>query len=732
MPRKPSGTLRKLGKYELIARIGVGGMAEVYLARQRGPMNFEKVVVVKTIHPHLAQQQEFINMLLDEARISALLKHPRVVDIYDLGYEQDTYFIAMEYIPGQTLSKLMIAGRKRKRLDVYSTARIIADAADGLHAAHNLTTIQGDHLELVHRDVSPGNIIVGYDGNVKLVDFGVSKANGRLTITEVSQIKGKMGYVSPEQVKDLPVDRRSDIFSLGVVLWETLALTRLFFAQTQAGQMQKVLKGAIPTPSTVRREVPRDLDDICMRALERDVEKRYQSARDMKRDIEEFLAGASYYRDSGTISQYMTDMFGDKRAEEADLLRQVSRATAQIDVVIPDEAEFGDDSKPSGKAQVDDDDAPPVAASAPPNTKPGRSDSARQHTIHGVGPAAISDETIEDDDIPTDVADDPAARAYGDEVTIEEVDGEPSGRRHSVPLPLVAEASQSFPVEAIDGLAPAVADGPDPTAPVPVDDGATRVDDPPEMDVSDEQMDGVEDVEIDDGDADDTLSDSDIAPPVGPAYPPSTMPSDFEGLAREPGPGSGSRKWIWMVASAAAVAGIIVFAMSSGDDGSSGDATAGKVATAGIDAAPAVAIESIDATPVAAAPPDATPVAVAPPDAAPVAAAPPDAAPAKVPKRPPPKRNRPTAAERRQQARELYDDGFRRYMRGDLSGAKGKFKAAIKLDGRMPDAHRGLGLVFERQGDKAAAVKAFKRYLELRPNARDAAGIEKRIKRLGG
>src|SRR6185503_9891556 len=146
----------------------------------------------KKIHPNLARQKEFIGMLLDEARISALIKHPRVVDIYDLGVSKGIYFIAMEFLSGQPLSSVIARGRSRNALDVYSTARIIADAAEGLHAAHNLKTLSGRALELVNRDVSPSNIIVLYDGNVKLVDFGVAKARGRITATDANQIKGKV------------------------------------------------------------------------------------------------------------------------------------------------------------------------------------------------------------------------------------------------------------------------------------------------------------------------------------------------------------------------------------------------------------------------------------------------------------------------------------------------------------------------------------------------------------
>ena len=316
----------RLGRYELIARIADGGMAEVYLARQLGPMNFQKVVVVKKIHPNLARQKEFIGMLLDEARISALIKHPRVVDIYDLGVSRGTYFIAMEYLSGQPLTNVITRGRVRAPLDVYSTARLIADAAEGLHAAHNLKTLSGRALELVHRDVSPSNIIVLYDGSVKLVDFGVAKARGRITETNANQIKGKVGYVSPEQIMENPSDRRSDVFSLGVVMWEALALRRLFDAESEAGKLKQILDGVPLPPSAHRPEVPYELDKICLRALAVKPDERWQSAGELQTAIESFLRDANYRREGAAIGRFMSETFAAERRQEEELLRRAADA----------------------------------------------------------------------------------------------------------------------------------------------------------------------------------------------------------------------------------------------------------------------------------------------------------------------------------------------------------------------------------------------------------------------
>src|ERR1700759_31535 len=193
-PRPP-----KLGRYELITRIGQGGMAEVQLALQRGPAGFEKLVVVKLVHENLATQKTFVDMLLDEARVAALVKHPNVVDIYDLGEADGRYFIAMEDLEGEALLAVLRAGRDGDRLDVLSTARLIADTAEGLDAAHELRSLAGDPIELVHHDVSLGNTVVLYNGAVKLVDFGVAKASQSTAVR--TKVQGKFGYMAPEKLR---------------------------------------------------------------------------------------------------------------------------------------------------------------------------------------------------------------------------------------------------------------------------------------------------------------------------------------------------------------------------------------------------------------------------------------------------------------------------------------------------------------------------------------------------
>jgi serine/threonine-protein kinase len=335
--------VRRLGKYELIARIAAGGMAEVYLARLRGPMNFQKAVVVKVIHPHLASQEEFLRMLLDEARLSALIKHPRVVDIYELGCEEGVYFIAMEFIAGQPLTAVMGSGIAGRPLDPCSIARIIADAADGLHAAHELKGASGNTLGLVHRDVSPGNIMVLHDGGVKIVDFGIAKARGRLTISGVQQFKGKVGYVAPEQLSGGVVDRRTDVFGLGVVMWEALAMQRLFRSEDEQESLRAILSSEPPTPSAIRPEVPVELSAICLKALAPFPDYRFQTAGEMRDAIESFLIRVGYFREAGAIRNYMEHVFGRQHESRQRTVRRLAAITLTGEMPITVDVTFDDD-----------------------------------------------------------------------------------------------------------------------------------------------------------------------------------------------------------------------------------------------------------------------------------------------------------------------------------------------------------------------------------------------------
>jgi serine/threonine protein kinase len=306
-------------------------MAEVQLALQRGPAGFEKLVVVKLVHANLASQKDFVEMLLDEARVAALVKHPNVVDIYDLGEADGRYFIAMEYLEGEPLLAVLRAGREGKRLDVLSTARLISDTAEGLDAAHELRTMAGDPLELVHHDVSLGNIVVLYNGQVKLVDFGVAKASQ--SAASRTRVQGKFSYMAPEKLRGGAGDRRSDIWSLGCVLWEALTLKRLFKGGNDSDTMKQVLEAAIPLPSKINGDVLADFDVVVMKALERDPDRRYATAKEMAADLEEVLRKHGYGGKNDVIAKYMQTTFCDHIGARKKLLQEVSskgRASAAV------------------------------------------------------------------------------------------------------------------------------------------------------------------------------------------------------------------------------------------------------------------------------------------------------------------------------------------------------------------------------------------------------------------
>ncbi|MBX3182042.1 MAG: serine/threonine protein kinase [Polyangiaceae bacterium] len=282
---------KRLGRYELLQRIGRGGMATVWVARDHAPrVEDERLVALKAIHHELAGDQEFVDMFIDEGRLVGAIRHPNVVEVYEVGEVDGVMFLAMEWVEGDSLHALIAESGKRRPIPPEMAVRIIADAARGLHAAHELCDANGQHLGVVHRDVSPHNILIGTDGGIKLVDFGVAKAMGRLgEATQAGQLKGKFGYMSPEQARGKSVDRRADIFALGIVLFELTTTRRLFRGEHDAETLHLVVNGKIPEPRGIDPEYPEELQRIVLRALERDIELRYQTAEELASDLERYL-----------------------------------------------------------------------------------------------------------------------------------------------------------------------------------------------------------------------------------------------------------------------------------------------------------------------------------------------------------------------------------------------------------------------------------------------------------
>jgi serine/threonine-protein kinase len=286
-----------LGKYQLIAELGHGGMAQVFLALVSGPAGFNKLVVIKQIRPQFAEDPEFLSMFLDEARLAARLNHPNVVQTNEVGEDGGRYFISMEYLEGQplnrVLSRLGERAKESDRLSQRSLLLILVDALAGLHHAHELCDFDGRRLEVVHRDMSPHNIFVTYAGQVKVVDFGIAKALSSSSETRTGVLKGKIGYMAPEQAMGEKVDRRADIFSCGMILWEMLTGRRMFKGVPDVAVLQKIVNGDVPSPRTVVPDLPARLEEICMKALARDREKRFETAAEMASEIEAALAEAA-------------------------------------------------------------------------------------------------------------------------------------------------------------------------------------------------------------------------------------------------------------------------------------------------------------------------------------------------------------------------------------------------------------------------------------------------------
>ena len=296
------------GKYRLTRRLARGGMAEVFLATQEGPEGFERTVAVKRILPHLADNPQFTQMFMDEARLAAQISHPNIAHIYEFGETDGTYFIAMEYIKGVDLS-VVVMGGPGKPLPMEHGARIIADVCAALHHAHNLESPDGSALGLVHRDISPQNVLVSFDGAVKILDFGIAKVVHHVERTQPGIVRGKFSYMSPEQVEGKHLDRRSDLFSAGIVLYELCTGSSLFPRTDAVRAMYSIRNVEIPRPMRDGEPLPAKLCDILDRALAQRREDRYSNAAEMQLDLEEYLRSASRMSNSVVLGEYFKEHY---------------------------------------------------------------------------------------------------------------------------------------------------------------------------------------------------------------------------------------------------------------------------------------------------------------------------------------------------------------------------------------------------------------------------------------
>jgi eukaryotic-like serine/threonine-protein kinase len=304
-----------LGKYRLIAELGHGGMAEVFLAVVRGPAGFNKLVVIKQIRPQLAEDPEFLGMFLDEARLAARLSHPNVVQTNEVGQEGERYFIAMEYLEGQPLNRILHRLQKGGGIPLALHVKVLSDALAGLHHAHELADYDGTALDVVHRDVTPHNVFVTYDGQVKVVDFGIAKALNSSAETRTGVLKGKVAYMAPEQARGERVDRRADIFSVGVMLWEAATGRRLWKGVPDITILQRLLAGDIPSPRSIKPDVSEKLEAIVLKSLAQQREERYATAADLQAALDTFLDEIGERVHSRDVGKAITQAFEADRAK---------------------------------------------------------------------------------------------------------------------------------------------------------------------------------------------------------------------------------------------------------------------------------------------------------------------------------------------------------------------------------------------------------------------------------
>jgi formylglycine-generating enzyme required for sulfatase activity/tRNA A-37 threonylcarbamoyl transferase component Bud32 len=306
-------SLGQLGRYTLLHRLATGGMAEIYLAKTSGIEGFEKIVVLKRILPHLSANELFVGMFLDEARVAANLEHPNIVNVYDIGKAGEDYFFTMAYLHGEDLCNIL---REQARLGqgmpLPIALHIVQAVCAGLHYAHEHTALDGTPLGIVHRDVSTTNVLVTHDGGVKLLDFGIAKAANQSKMTQVGVRKGKASYMSPEQCRAEPLDRRSDIFAIGILLWELTTMRGLFRADHELAVMSLIAHFDAPRPSSVVEGYPPELEAIVMKALARDRDQRYATARALQDDLEAFVRDHRLGTTAGEVAAMMRGLFGPR------------------------------------------------------------------------------------------------------------------------------------------------------------------------------------------------------------------------------------------------------------------------------------------------------------------------------------------------------------------------------------------------------------------------------------
>ena len=350
---------QQFGKYRLLSRIAQGGMAELYLAKLFGYEGFEKLVAIKKILPYLAEETNLIKAFIDEAKLAAFLQHPNIVQIYDFGSVNDTYYIAMEYLYGKDLKCITKQYKEKgKPLSIGNALYIASQVCAGLDYAHKLKDFQGKPLNIIHRDIGPHNVFITFDGQVKIIDFGIAKAATQVNKTQYGSIKGKITYMSPEQAKAENIDHRSDIYALGILLYEMVTHERMFDGETTYGVFSKVLESEYRPAQQVNKDLPQDLCRIIDRALEKDREKRYQSAEEMLADLENCMHRLSIIPSYRNLARYMDKLFGEgaddesEEAEKSDEGESTLKLSEMSDLQSDKTVLLSEADRPSRKKQI--------------------------------------------------------------------------------------------------------------------------------------------------------------------------------------------------------------------------------------------------------------------------------------------------------------------------------------------------------------------------------------------
>ncbi len=385
----------RYGRYLLLDRINVGGMAEVFRGKSAGVEGFERIVALKRILPNIAADPDFVQMFVEEAKLVVQLQHANIAQVYDLGKAEGTYYIAMEYVSGTDLRSMWDRARGRNRLlPIAMSCYIMQRVCEGLDAAHRKKDNEGHDISLVHRDVSPQNILISYEGEVKLIDFGIARAANRVSKTQAGVLKGKFGYMSPEQVRGIELDNRSDIFACGVVLYELLVGDRLFLGESDFSTLEKVRNVEMVPPTRLNKNLSPHLERIVMKALARNREDRYRWANEMAEDLQRYLFATNQPFARTDLQRYMQQHFRSEIAQEAERIegyKQVSMPQFEDEPPTQEHAMLPGLQMPTGTM-------PALALQNEPMPAPPRFPSAFEHPMavremstFGYGPGAGSD-----------------------------------------------------------------------------------------------------------------------------------------------------------------------------------------------------------------------------------------------------------------------------------------------------------------------------------------------------